>query len=191
MELRVWEASEQTDAVVQKMHEDVQQWCAALHPKLTAEMLFAIFIFRLLDEIKDRLTACTDKNNVKLPSTNLCGIRIAVPVITRRKEKVLRAALSELCKKRGIDNRCVSLITEPKAAAYAVIRAIEEGKNGENNRGCDVKFCESDRLFVVDAGGFTTVSDRNCRNLRERLAFVLSRSAADGDDRTYVRRPVK
>ena len=81
-----------------------------------------------------------------------------MPIITRRKEKVLRVVLSKLCKKRGIDNRYVSLIIEPKAAAYVVIRAIKEGKIAEINRGCDVKFYESDRLFIVDAGGFTTVS---------------------------------
>ena len=85
-----------------------------------------------------------------------------MPIITRRKEKALRVALSKLYKKRGIDNRYVSLILEPKAVVYIVVRAIKEGKLAENNRSYDVKFYEDNRLFIVDTRGFTTVS--NCKS---------------------------
>ena len=170
MVLREWAGLTHDTIGVQQLHEDVRQWCASFEEPVPIEKVFAVFVSRFVEDVlKARLHACAKREGVDVPSDKLCGIEIAVPVLTVEKETALRCALREMCQARGIDERCMRLQLEPIAATHAVIRAISHTKRSERAPGRDVSLCDGDEILVLDAGGQTTVDGgRNVQNGRTK-----------------------
>ena len=179
--LRDWNGLVQPDPTIRRICDHLQRQCNTF--QVSMEKLFAVYISHLVRHALDRVKECAKLRNADLPSTELCRISLAVPIMTGEKESSLRSALREACERVGVDDRCLRLAHEARAACCAIVSGLtQKGRNNARDSSIYKEFRDGNEILVVDLGGSTTVSSLHAVS----MLGASYRNGVHGIHRTYA-----